>query len=470
MIHWGLALAIAPNPNSRYRAFPDDPLGEGRKSIRTAKAGAAGLTSVERGLIEALDVLLDSDAERDAKARSDGFVEVAGRVFRQHPSDLEAAFLYGYAIMTHSQWAYWDADGKPYPRTLEAVEALERVMKNHPLHPGGNHLYIHLMEDSKEPQRALPQANRLEAIMPKAGHVVHMPSHIYMRVGQYQKAIQSNLRSVEADRYFLDVWGAAPFPQIGTYHLSAKTHFRHAHSFRRWAAMLQGDYRQAMEAARAAATIPREKWNSGGAQRTISTVWLTQSAFGKWHEVLATPQPPEEYPYLQGLWHFVRGSAYANTDRADEALNELKKLHAAAADHAIEDLLVVVNPAAIILELAGHALAGEIASARGRLDEAVASFEKAVALESALAYMEPPDWAQSMRLYLGQALLESGQPARAETVFNEDLKNLRENGWALHGLWHSLAAQGRKESAQTARRRFDEAWNRADVELEAAHF
>ena len=296
MIHWGLALAIAPNPNSRYRAFPDDPLGEGRKSIRTAKAGAAGLTSVERGLIEALDVLLDSDAERDAKARSDGFVEVAGRVFRRHPSDLEAAFLYGYAIMTHSQWAYWDADGKPYPRTLEAVEALERVMKNHPLHPGGNHLYIHLMEDSKEPQRALPQADRLEAIMPKAGHVVHMPSHIYMRVGQYQKAIQSNLRSVEADRYFLDVWGAAPFPQIGTYHLSAKTHFRHAHSFRRWAAMLQGDYRQAMEAARAAATIPREKWNSGGAQRTISTVWLTQSAFGKWHEVLATPQPPEEYP------------------------------------------------------------------------------------------------------------------------------------------------------------------------------
>ncbi len=170
------------------------------------------------------------------------------------------------------------------------------------------------------------------------------------------------------------------------------------------------------------------------------------------------------------MWHLARGSAYASTGQLEKALPELKQLHAVAGDQTIEDLLVMANPATSILELADHALAGEIATARGQLDEAVVLFEKAVAIEDALRYMEPPDWAQSMRLYLGQALLDIGQPARAESVFNEDLEDLRENGWALHGLWHSLEAQGKANQARAARRRFEGAWKRADVALQAAHF
>lgn len=457
MIHWGLAWAIAPNPNSRYFGFPDDPYGEGLKAIRAAQAHAEGLDPMERGLIDALHVFLDTETHPDTQPRGEAFIEAARKLYGNHPDDLEVGLLYGYAIMTHSPWVYWRQDGTPYPRTVDAARALESVMEREPLHPGATHYYIHLIEASGEPERALPQADRLEAMMPKAGHIVHMPSHIYMRLGRYNQALASNLRSLEADRHFLKVWGDRPFPQIGTYPLSATTHGVHAHDFRRWAAMLMGDYQTAIESARAAAAVPREKWGSGKAQRRITTVVLTELCFGKWAEVLATPQPPSKYPYLRGMWQYARGTAHARNGRVDKARKELRRLQRLSNDERLENLLVMANPAKTILEIGVHVLTGEIAETRDDLDGAIAAYERAVEVEDGLGYMEPPDWAQSVRLHLGEALLSAGQPARAERVFREDLRWLFENPRALKGLVRSLDDQGKETEARVAHRRFEAA-------------
>ena len=212
MISWGMALAMGPNPNSRFLSFPDDPLGEGRKAIIAARAREMKATRVERALIRPLYVRYDVDSYPDRDDRDRKYIAATRALLRQFPNDLEAGFMFADAYMTHARWSYWRRNGSPLRGTLEAANALERVMARRPDHPGAVHLYIHLFESSTQPERALPQADRLESIMPKAGHVVHMPSHIYVRVGQYEKAVASNQRSLDVDRVLLSAWGERKLP------------------------------------------------------------------------------------------------------------------------------------------------------------------------------------------------------------------------------------------------------------------
>ena len=250
MLAWGLALAMGPNPNSRKNAFPDDPQGDGRKAIAIARDHLSRATQVERALIESLSVQYDTDRYPDRAVRDEKYIEATRSVLDRYPEDLEAGFMYADALMIRGAWNYWRRDGSPLPGTPEAAATLEHLMALEPNHPGAVHLYVHLFESSAEPERALPQADRLESLMPKEGHMVHMPSHIYLRVGQYEKAVASNERSVAADRFFLSQWGNRPFPTAGTYHLSASTHAPHALDVLRYAAMLQGNYARALHAAR----------------------------------------------------------------------------------------------------------------------------------------------------------------------------------------------------------------------------
>jgi hypothetical protein len=228
MIDWGLALAMGPNPNSRKNGFPDDPQGEGGEAIALARAHAARSTPIERALIETLSVLYDFAGYPDRAARDDKYIEATKSLIDRYPDDMEAGFMYVNALMTRAAWNYWRLDGSPLPGTREAATTLEHLMALEPRHPGTVHLYVHLFENSGEPQRALPQADRLESLMPKAGHIVHMPSHIYVRVGQYEKSVASNERSLAADQYFLIAWGNHPFPTIGTYNQSPRIHAGHA--------------------------------------------------------------------------------------------------------------------------------------------------------------------------------------------------------------------------------------------------
>jgi predicted Zn-dependent protease len=469
MPYWGLALALGPIPNSRFMAFPDDPKAEGRKAIAEARARAAKGTPVERALIETLAVRYDSDSYIDRDIRDAKYIEAARQTYERYPKDLEAAYLYVDALMTHAAWSYWKRDGSPLPGTREAVQTLHKMLALNPDHPGAAHLSIHLFESSTEPERALPQADRLEALMPKAGHMVHMPSHIYVRTGDYARAIASNQRSLEVDKLFQKDWGDRPTPNLGTYGMSSRTHSRHAWDFIRYAAMHAGNYARAMEAAKAAAGGVSHQ-GMGAGERAASMPWLINKIFGKWELVLAEPEPAHGSQYLRGLWHYARGSAFVAERNFPRAEEELNKLRASSADPSVKQMLTTANPAPTILELSTRALEGELLSAQGRHAEAVKAFEATVRLQDTLKYIEPPDWGQSMRLYLGAALLKAGRAKEAELVYREDLKEFRNNGWSLFGLAQSLRAQRKSTEAEKVEQQFQRAWTNADVTLKASVF
>ena len=469
MLHWGLALALGPIPNSRFLAFPDDPKEEGRKAIAAARTHATKGTPVEQALIDTLSVRYDSERYLDRDLRDAQYIEAARKTYAQYPKDLEAAYLYADSLMTHAAWSYWKRDGSPLPGTREAVRTLERMMALNPNHPGAVHLYIHLFESSAHPERALPQADRLESLMPKAGHMVHMPSHIYVRTGDYEKAIASNQRSLRVDGVFQKEWGDRATPNLGTYGLSSRTHHRHAWDFIRYAAMHGGNYARAMEAAKAT-TVGTSHQGMGGSERAASIPWLINKIFGKWDAVLAEPEPAHGSAYMRGLWHYTRGSAFVARGDFAKAEEELKALKATSVDPSVKEMLTVANPAPTILELSALGLEGEIQSAQGRHAEAVKAFEAAVKLQDSLKYVEPPDWGQSMRLYLGAALLKAGRAKQAELVYREDLKEFRNNGWALFGLAQSLRAQGKSTAARKIDEDFQRAWKNADVTLKASVF
>ena len=469
MLDWGLALAMGPNPNSRKNSFPDDPHGDGRKAIANARAHLARATGVERALIDSLSVQYDSDRFPDRAERDEKYIEAVRSVLDRYPDDMEAGFMYVDAIMIRGAWNYWRPDGSPLPGTKEAAAALDHILSLDPNHPGAVHLYVHLFEASAQPELALPHADGLESLMPKEGHMVHMPSHIYISVGQYEKAVASNERSLAADQFFLSQWGHRPFPTQGTYHLSAQTHSQHARYVLWYAALLQGNYARALQEARALAGL-HSMLAMNPRQQRPPAIWLVYERFGKWQAILGEPAPPGGSVYVNGMWHYFRGSALAGTGEVEKAEGELAALGATSRDSALKDVLSGANSAGPILAMLNSALSGKIATVRGRPADAVSAFEQAVRMQDALNFNEPPDWQQSMRLYLGAALLKAGRPKDAEVVYREELRNLHENGWALFGLWQSVTAQGKNAEAQEIRERFERAWKNADVVLNASVF
>ncbi len=465
MLHWGLALALGPNPNSRAARLPDDPRGTGGEAIRAALRAASRATAPERALIDALAVRYDTSAYPDREARDVAYIEATRRLRAADPGDLEAGFLFADAVMTRGAWAYWDESGALTADAEEAAQALEQTMARDPLHPGANHLYIHLLE-AKQPRRAIASADRLAGIAPRAGHLVHMPSHIFIRVGRFDDAIATNERSAQVDREVVEEWGELPYPEIGTYNIDARKHAGHAYDFIRLARSFQGNYAEALEYARRAAEEAPKLGGMIGSQRQIATVWLVHKLFGRWDALMDVPPPSAEYPFLQGMWHYARGSALANTGDLDGARRAVDAITEAVQAPEIQNLLVRRNPAPAVLTLARHALEGEIAMIEGRSSDAIASFGKAAVLEDGFGYVEPPDWSQPMRLYLGAALLEAGRPAEAESVYREELERFEGLGWALLGLSQSLEAQARVAEAAAVRAQFEEAWRESDVRPE----
>jgi tetratricopeptide (TPR) repeat protein len=472
MIYWGLALSLGPNPNSRFNGLPDDPHGEARKAIDRAMELLDNGNETERAFVEALHVRFASDTHPEREARDRAYLAAARALSEKYPDDPDAGALLGDAYMiTRPGRFYWDDDGEPLVGTADAAAALERVMELRPDHPGGNHLYIHLFESSDTPEQALPAADRLAPLMPGVGHVVHMPSHIYVRVGQHARAFEQNQRSAEADAEFLAAWGEHVFPQTGTYFLSAQNHRRHSYDFMRYSAAVLGSYGRAVKAATdARAHEPEERIRRGAARKTIASRWLVHKMFGRWDELRSEERVLEGTLYLDGLWSYTQGSAQVGMGELDEAKESLKTLRAIAADPASATIRRNMNPASTIMELAAFGLEGEIKQAQGDLDGAIAAFRSAVEIQDGLAYTEPPDWPQPMRHYLGAALLEKGDAAEAEREYHRDLESNRNDGWGLFGLWQSLEAQGKTEEAREIRQAYDKAWKDADVELTHSRF
>ena len=469
MPYWGLAHAAGPNPNSRYAQMPDDPAGIGKAAINKALSHIERASKVEAALINALAIFYNDEAIPDSDARDHAYLSAMRALNREYPTDPDIAALYAASYMSIRRWDYWDSAGEPKGETLQVATALEKIIEASPTHPGVLHLHIHLIEASRRPERAMVSANALEATVPIGGHVVHMPAHIFIRVGDYDRAITNNRRSLAVDQEFAAIWGDRPLPNQGTYNLSHRVHAGHALDFIRFAATMQGNYEVANSSAwEMANRMTPAAATMGRAQKRRAAPWLVLKIFGRWEEILALDFPQKTTPYLSGIWSYVQGSAFVATGELALAQAELAKLETLMADSSTAGNRAGATATREIVTLAAYGLRGEIQLAMGELEGAIASFEFGVALEDTNNYTEPPDWPQSMRLYLGSALLRAGHYKEAQKVFERDLEWNQKNGWALFGLTQALRAQDQTVAAEARALQWQTAWESADLELKEA--
>ena len=466
MPYWGMAHAMGPNPNSRYSGMPDDPKGEGLKAIKKAMDRIENASDMEAKLIKALYTLYDKNANPDAKQRDQAYLAEMRKLNRDYPNDPDIAALYANSYMSIQRWNYWGDQGKPISETLLVAEALEHIMSKDLSHPGVLHLHIHLIEASAEPERALVSADNLERTIPIVGHVVHMPSHIYIRVGQYEKALEQNIRSQKVDKEFAKIWGDLPLPNLGTYPLSHKIHSGHALDFVRYAASVQGNYNLASESAWAMANSIKDKQIMiMQGQKRVAAPWQVLKTFGKWDEILKLKPKHSGTPYLDGIWSYVKGSAYLSKGNTEQATRELNKLKQIMNSPDVDKYRAGATPVSRVLKAAAYGLEGEIFLADSKYPEAIEAFRLAVELEDQNNYTEPPDWPHPMRLYLGSALISAQKFKEAENVYRRDLDWHKNNGWSLFGLHQSLLLQGKTDEAETIHKEFLLAWQQADIEL-----
>lgn len=461
MCYWGIALTQGSNYNS-----PTDTEREqaAYQAVQQARALAARATERERATIEALATRHSLDPKADRAALDRAYADAMREVVRRFPDDLDAATLFADSLMNVRPWDLWQRDGTPHPGTDELVRTLERVLARNPEHPGALHLYIHAVEASPEPRRAEAAADRLRALMPGAGHMVHMPSHIYWRVGRYADAAFVNEQAVAADRAFFRRSQPSPIYRM--------LYYPHNLDFIWHAASMEGRSVETLRAARDfAATAPPEMIAQMPDMETAPAAPLFALArFGRWEEILRQPPPPATMPYVRGAWHYTRGLAHAALGRRPEAERELTELRTLTAAVPPHRSLAFFFKSKDMLELASQILGAEIAARGGASDEAVPALLEAVARQDGHWFTEPPPWYFPVRQALGAVLLQAGRPAEAEAVYRDDLKWNPGNGWSLFGLARSQSAQEKSAEASETERRFHAAWARADVRLPASRF
>ncbi len=461
MAYWGQALVLGPNINM---PMPPDAEAQAYELIQKAVALKAKVSERERAYIDALAKRYSNEEKPDRKALDRAYAEAARQLSERYPDDLDAATLYAEALMDLRPWNYWTKDGRPYPGTLKIVSVLESVLERNPNHPLGIHLYIHAVEAVK-PELAEAGADRLGKLAPGAGHLVHMPSHIYRRLGRYADASEANVQAIAADEDYITQCRAQGIYPLGYY--PHNIHFL-------WdAASMEGRSEVAIDAARKVASkLTAEKLREMPMLNSFAVVPLfAYTRFGKWEEILQEPRPADDLLFLAGIWHYARGLAFTATGRLGAAATELESLDKIAADKSLQDLaLFSPNPGAPIIKIAAEVLAGRLAAKRGETEKAIAHLHRAVLLEDALVYTEPADWHYPVRQSLGAVLLQADRAAEAETVYWEDLRRNPENGWSLFGLMKSLEAQGKTEQAEEIAQRFRKAWDRANVTLTASRF
>jgi len=457
MCFWGAGMSLGPHIN--YPGQPDR-----TKAANAAARKAASLAKkakpVESALIAALTKRYSDPPPTDAagwKALDTAYANAMRGVARRFPDDLDAAALYAEAMMNLRPWDLWTMDGQPQPGTEEILATLERVLAKNPNHPGANHYYIHAVESSPHPEKGIAAAERLGSLEPGAAHLVHMPSHIFARVGRWEDASEANRKAIAVDQGYLPKAGT-----LGIYFM----YVAHNYQFLWQTATMQGRSAEALANARSVVTqSPVEMLRQmPGFDFVLEYPIWTLVKFGRWEEAIAEPAPPAEFLYATAVWHAARGLAFAGLGRLEEAGKELastKQIDATIP----ADAMAAFNSAHSLLSIAENMLAGSIAAKRGNTDEAVSRLQEATKTEDGLRYDEPPDWYLPVRHALGAALLAANRPAEAERVFEEDLRRHPENGWSLDGLAESQRQQ--KKDAAAAEQRFEAAWKNADVKLPA---
>ena len=460
MPYWGIALALGPNIN-----LPMSPEAgkQAYEAIQKARELAANARPEERAYIDALAVRYSAapDAKRDVLDAA--YADAMEKVWARYPKDADAGALYAEAMMDQQPWDYWTKDGHPKGNAEKIVATLERTLQLNPNHPGACHYYIHAVEASSNPERALPCARRLPDLVPGAGHLVHMPGHIYLRLGMYQEAVERNVHASAVDHDYLEHRKLTGVYPVGYY--PHNVHFL-------WTALsMEGRSKEAMKAAHDLQhLIPWEMIVKVPALEEFAPTGLfTLVRFGKWDEVLTVPKPPAELTYTNVVWHYARGIAFAATKRPDQARQELKALTGLVASIP-EDRTMGGSRVVDLAKIGEGVLAGEIEARQGRYEQAIEHLKAAADVEDRLRYYEPPLWHMPVRHSLGAVLLQAGRPAEAEQVYRADLMQHPHNGWSLFGLKQSLEAEQKQAEAKAVGQEFQQAWARADVQLQASRF
>ena len=461
---WGQALVLGPNVNLKMQ---DEAIAPAYALSRKALSLVAHASPAEGALIEALVLRYADPQPADRSALDQAYATAMGQVVAKYPDDPDAATLYAEALMDLSPWAYWTKTGDPSsPNTTILVAQLEAVLARNPDHIGAIHYYVHATESSSRPEAAEPHADRLAMLSPGSGHLVHMPSHTYIRVGRYHDATLINLKATDADKHFLQFCRGSN----GVYPLGYVPHNWH---FIVTTAGLEGNAARAIHAADQTAVRALDKPYQDAPlefmQQFLVAPLLARVRFERWNELLAIEAPPSPLPYPTAIWHYARGRAHAAKGAFGGAGRDLAALEALAADRAVAKVnFQDVNRADAVLEVAVASLRGELALARGDRDAGLAAMRDAVAAEDALNYIEPPEWPLQNRHRLGAELLAANRGAEAEAVFRADLVVFPKNGWSLRGLADALAAQGRPAEAEATNTEFLEAWKWADTGIAAA--
>ena len=452
MCYWGIALAYGPNINAPMDSASGVAAYAAAQKALALKSHA---TAAERAYIEAVAQRYAEVPPTDRARLDTVYSRAMGQVAKTNANDLDAATLYAESLMDLRPWNYWRPNGTPYPGTNELVRQLKKVISRTPNHPGACHYYIHAVE-AVTPKAAVPCAERLARLMPGEGHMVHMPAHIYIRVGRWNDAVEANQHAIHTDEVFIE--GQHP---MGVYPLAYYPHNIH---FLAFASTMAGRSKQAIEASNTLTSkvnvdVARQV---GMLQEMLPYHALTLTTFGKWDEVLAVPLPPEDIRFSYAMAHYARGVAHAATGQwpeAQAALDTVTGINAATPEGA---------DGKTALSIAVHALSGEIATRHGDLEAGINHFREAVKIEDAGLYFEPPKWYYPIRHSLGAALVKAGRNAEAEKVYREDLRRFPENGWSLFGLAQALRAQRKNAEADAVEARFRRAWASTDVTLTAS--
>jgi tetratricopeptide (TPR) repeat protein len=456
MCYWGIAYALGPNINLPMDTSKVTPAWN---ASYNAVKYSVNVSPKERAFIDALAKRYSGDPTANRASLDTAWAKAIGRVARAYPDDDDAATLYAESLMDLRPWNYWTAGGRPKaPSTLEQLRVVEQVVKRNPDHPGACHYFIHAIEASADAYKALPCAQRLGSLMPGAGHLVHMPTHIYIKLGQWDLAAEHNAHALHADEQYISERHPTGVYPIGYY----------PHNFHvMWYALnMLGRSEAALDAARnITQKVPFEVMRVVPPFEAYApTLIFTQVRFSQWDEILKQPAPPADLRFASAAWHYARGLAYTAQGKADSAAVERDSLVVITLATAA-DKMVSQNSARAVLQVAVSHLAGEMAAQAGRRDLAVKQLRKAVLREDELNYDEPPAWYMPIRQRLGAVLLAAGRAKEAEKVFRADLVHRPENGWSLHGLAQSLRAQNRNKEADQVQERFEKAWKTADVKL-----
>jgi tetratricopeptide (TPR) repeat protein len=457
MAWWGISLANGPHINNPI--MPPERSQAAWEALQKARETASKATPTERALIEALGSRYADPPPADRSALEQGYADAMRRVWQEHPNDADVGALFAEAMMDLRPWNLWLPDGTPQPGTAEILTTLRAVLTLDADHPLANHLLIHAVEASPHPSEGLDAADRLRTLVPGAGHLVHMPAHIYARVGRWKEASEANEKAIVADREYRKRSPVQEFYNV---------YMAHNHHFLAWASMMQGQSAVSIHAAREMiAGVPPDFLQASAffADGYMTIALEALMRFGKWDEILQEPAPPAFLPITTAHRFFARGVAYAAKGEVGKAKAE-RELFRAAVANVTPDHVVGNNPAQQVLRIAAHLLDGEIAYQEGHLDESVAALTAGVAVEDSLKYNESPDWLQPVRHTLGGVLLEAGKIPEAEAVYRADLERWPENGWALFGLSQCLSLRQADAEAREVEARFAKTWAQADIKLD----